>query len=172
MKDETRSDRRRSRWTVPKYRTPMACTGGELPRIIRMRPGADQMLPWLIEQGLDPARIIVENKSSSTVENAEFTYRILRESYPQIDSLALITAIIIFPRGCLLYNARLLLSAYEARGDHLLTIDNNAGYQAGRSEGYESIMACRRTAYVRSPGCMILLRRSAMAHMSSRRCPD
>ena len=95
------------------------------------------MAAWLIEQGLDPDRIIVENKSSSTVENAEFTYRILREEYPEINSLALITSDYLIPRGCLLYNARLLLSAYEA-GDKLLTIDSNAGYRAGH-EGYESV---------------------------------
>lgn len=115
----------------------VACTGGGTAADNPDATEADQMAAWLIEQGLDPARIIVENKSSSTVENAEFTYRILRESYPQIDSLALITSDYHVPRGCLLYNARLLLSAYEA-GDKLLTIDSNAGYQAGH-EGYESI---------------------------------
>ena len=115
----------------------VACTGGGTAADNPNATEADQMAAWLIEQGLDPDRIIVENKSSSTVENAEFTYRILREEYPEIDSLALITSDYHIPRGCLLYNARLLLSAYEA-GDKLLTIDSNAGYRAGH-EGYESV---------------------------------
>ena len=58
----------------------VACTGGGTAADNPDATEADQMAAWLIEQGLDPARIIVENKSSSTVENAEFTYRILRES--------------------------------------------------------------------------------------------
>lgn len=115
----------------------VACTGGGTAADNPNATEADQMAAWLIEQGLDPDRIIVENKSSSTVENAEFTYRILREEYPEIDSLTLITSDYHIPRGCLLYNARLLLSAYEA-GDKLLTIDSNAGYRAGH-EGYESV---------------------------------
>ncbi len=115
----------------------VACTGGGTAADNPNATEADQMAAWLIEQGLDPDRIIVENKSSSTVENAEFTYRILREEYPEINSLALITSDYHIPRGCLLYNARLLLSAYEA-GDKLLTIDSNAGYRAGH-EGYESV---------------------------------
>ncbi len=115
----------------------VACTGGGTAADNPNATEADQMAAWLIEQGLDPDRIIVENKSSSTVENAEFTYRILREEYPEIDSLALISSDYHIPRGCLLYNARLLLSAYEA-GDKLLTIDSNAGYRAGH-EGYESV---------------------------------
>lgn len=115
----------------------VACTGGGTAADNPNATEADQMAAWLIEQGLDPDRIIVENKSSSTVENSEFTYRILREEYPEIDSLTLITSDYHIPRGCLLYNARLLLSAYEA-GDKLLTIDSNAGYRAGH-EGYESV---------------------------------
>ena len=77
----------------------VACTGGGTAADNPNATEADQMAAWLIEQGLDPDRIIVENKSSSTVENAEFTYRILREEYPEIDSLALITSDYHIPRG-------------------------------------------------------------------------
>ncbi len=115
----------------------VACTGGGTASENPNATEADQMAAWLIEQGLDPARIIVENQSKSTVQNAQFTYAILRSEYPQIQSLALVTSDYHIPRGCVLYNSKLILSAYEA-GDKLLTIVNNAGYAAGH-EGYESI---------------------------------
>ncbi len=116
----------------------VACTGGGTASQNPSATEADQMAAWLIDNGVDPDRVIVENKSTSTVENAQFTYKILRESYPQIDSICMITSDYHIPRGCLLYNSRLLLSAYES-GDKLLDIVSNAGYVTG-SQGYESIL--------------------------------
>ena len=115
----------------------IACTGGGTASNNPAATEADQMAAWLVAQGIAPARILVENQSRSTVENAEFTYQILREEYPQIETLALVTSDYHVPRGCLLYNATLILAAYEA-GDAPLTIADNAGFETGR-EGYESI---------------------------------
>ncbi len=115
----------------------VACTGGGTASQNPDATEADQMANWLLEQGLDPARIIVENRSGTTVENAEFTYEILRSRYPQIESLALVTSDYHVPRGCVLYSAKLILAAGEA-GDKLLTIVDNAGFTTGRA-GYESI---------------------------------
>lgn len=114
----------------------VACTGGGTASENPNATEADLMAEWLIENGVDEDRIIVENQSKSTVENAKFTYKILRNSYPQIKSLCMITSDYHVPRGCVLYNSQLLLSAYEA-GDQLLTIVSNAGYTTG-SQGYES----------------------------------
>lgn len=115
----------------------VACTGGGTASENPSATEADQMAAWLIEQGVDANRIIIENKSKSTVENAKFTYAILRKDFPQIKTLAMITSDYHVPRGSLLYNSQLLLSAYLAN-DQLLTITSNAGYTTG-SQGYESI---------------------------------
>ncbi len=115
----------------------VACTGGGTAANNPDATEADQMAEWLIEQGLDPDRVIVENQSKSTVQNAQFTYAILRSEYPQIDSLCMVTSDYHVQRGSLLYYAQCLLSAYEA-GDKQLGIVSNAGYVTG-SEGYESI---------------------------------
>lgn len=115
----------------------IACTGGGTASQNPNATEADLMAEWLIANGMPADRIIIENKSKSTVENAKFTYRILRNSYPQIKSLAMITSDYHVPRGCVLYNSQLMLSAYEA-GDQLLTIVSNAGFTTG-SQGYESI---------------------------------
>lgn len=51
----------------------VAVTGGGTaknnPNVIE----ADQMEAWMIANGLDENRLIVENKSKSTVQNAQFT---------------------------------------------------------------------------------------------------
>ena len=74
---------------------------------------------------------------SRPVQNAQFTYAILRADYPQIKSLCMVTSDYHVQRGCLLYYSQCLLSAYEA-GDQILDIISNAGYEAGHA-GYESI---------------------------------
>ncbi len=115
----------------------VACTGGGTASGNPLATEADQMAAWLREKGLDDDRIIVENRSKSTVQNAKFTYNLLRRNYPQITSLAIVTSDYHIPRGCLLYNAQLILSAYEAK-DQPLDIVGNAGYRAGHT-GYEDV---------------------------------
>lgn len=115
----------------------VACTGGGTASGNPLATEADQMAAWLQEHGLDSDRVIVENRSKSTVQNAELTYRLLRKSYPQIKSLAIVTSDYHVPRGCLLYNAQLILSAMEAE-DLPLNIVGNAGYRAGHG-GYEAV---------------------------------
>ena len=115
----------------------VACTGGGTASENPNATEADLMAAWLIEHGIDESRVIVENKSKTTVENAQFTYKMLRKSYPQIDTLCMVTSDYHVQRGSLLYNTRLILSAYEV-GDKLLTITSNAGYPAGH-ESYEPL---------------------------------
>jgi hypothetical protein len=92
---------------------------------------------WLLEQGLAEERLIIENKAPSTVGNAENTYKILAEEYPQVDSFVMVTSDYHVPRGCILFYSKCLLAAYEAGGEPLKLI-SNAGYYTG-SNGYESI---------------------------------
>ena len=63
----------------------VACTGGGTAKNNSNVTEADQMAQWLIDNGLNKDRLIIENKSSSTVENAKFTYNILRKKYQDID---------------------------------------------------------------------------------------
>ena len=92
---------------------------------------------WLLEQGLSESRLIVENRAPDTVGNAENTYAILNEQYPSVDSIVLVTSDYHVPRGCLLYNSKFVLEAYENNSEPL-TIVSNAGYNTG-TEGYETI---------------------------------
>ncbi len=92
---------------------------------------------WLLEQGLAENRLIIENKAPNTVGNAENTYKILAEEYPQVDSFVMVTSDYHVPRGCILFYSKCLLAAYATGGEPLELI-SNAGYYTG-SNGYESI---------------------------------
>ena len=92
---------------------------------------------WLLEQGLSEDRLIIENKAPSTVGNAENTYKILAEEYPQVDSFVMVTSDYHVPRGCILFYSKCLLAAYETGGEPLELISNGGHYTG--SNGYESI---------------------------------
>ena len=109
--------------------TYVACTGGGTAKNNSNVTEADQMAQWLIDNGLNKDRLIIENKSSSTVENAKFTYNILRKKYIDIDKIAIVTSDYHIERGSLLYKAQLVLSAAK-NNDKSIQIVSNAAYQA------------------------------------------
>ena len=92
---------------------------------------------WLLEHGLDESRLIVENRAPSTVGNAENTFKILTEEYPQVKNIVMVTSDYHVPRGCILFYSKFVLSAL-ASGKEPLNIVSNAGCETG-SQGYESI---------------------------------
>lgn len=92
---------------------------------------------WLLKQGLPQERLIVENRAPDTVGNAKYTYEILKEKYPQVKSVVLVTSDYHVPRGCLLYYSKFVLEALKTGGEPLEII-SNSGYETG-SQGYESI---------------------------------
>lgn len=113
------------------------CTGGGTASSNKATTEADSMAQWLTEKGIDAARIITENKSYSTVENAKYSCEILSRDYPQVTHLALVTSDYHLPRACLLFHTQMNLAAcYE--GKALLCVAANAAYQTGRTvRGFE-----------------------------------
>lgn len=92
---------------------------------------------WLLDNGLEESRLIIEDKAPDTVGNAENSFKILSEQYPSVKSLVMVTSDYHVPRGSLLYYSKCLLAAYEADKEPLELV-SNAGFSTG-SEGYESI---------------------------------
>lgn len=90
---------------------------------------ADQMAAWLVENGVEESRIIVENRSQTTVQNAQFTSKILLEQYPQVKSIAIVTSDYHVPLGCLLFSEQFIFLSY-ATGIDLIPVMANAGYKA------------------------------------------
>lgn len=92
---------------------------------------------WMLENGLDPERLIVENRAPSTVGNAQYTYQLLVESYPQVDSVCMVTSDYHVPRGCILFNSKFILEATIAN-TKAINIVGYAGCDTG-TNGYETI---------------------------------
>lgn len=109
----------------------IACSGG-------MAYGSEQlseaetMARWLIRQGIDPNRIITENRSTSTTENAQYTYQLLAQSYPGIRSVAIVTSDYHVLRSCLMWDVMSLYSAANGQGPAIPVV-GAAAFPSGNS---------------------------------------
>lgn len=105
----------------------LLCTGGGTAYGNPYVTEAGQMADWLREQGVDPVRIIVENRSYSTELNAKYSLEILSRDYPQVNTLALVSSDYHLRRCRLLFQSMLALTDREAQ----YTVAGWAGYEAG-----------------------------------------
>ena len=67
------------------------------------------MAEWLVSQGVDPARVIIEDRSVTTAQNAVYTFDILEERYPQVKQIAIISSDYHIATGTLLFGAEAVL---------------------------------------------------------------
>ena len=109
------------------------CTGGGTASKNKLVTEAGQMASWLEEQGIDQSRIIVEKKSLTTTQNATYSYQILREQYPQIKHLAMVTSDYHMSWGYMAFATELSLGVY-VNLDPYMDIVSNAVYPV-RSAG-------------------------------------
>ena len=91
----------------------LAVTGGGTAYRNPEATEAGVMARWFLDRGVEESRIILEDRSSTTEENAKFTLKILTEQYPQIKSLVLVTSDYHVPLGCTLFTEAALLYACE-----------------------------------------------------------
>ena len=113
------------------------CTGGGTAKNNKAVTEADLMGSWLIENGLEEERLMIENRSLSTVQNAEFSYEILREDHPQIDSVVIVSSSYHVPWGSLLFEAEFLIKASE--GEKEIHVLSNAAYDIS-NEKYSDLI--------------------------------
>ena len=88
----------------------VVCTGGGTAKENRDVTEAGQMGAWLLEHGLEKNRLILEDRSLSTIENAQYTLDILHREYPQVVSLAIISSDYHTARGALLFETSSLMA--------------------------------------------------------------
>ncbi len=74
---------------------------------------ASVMADWLCASGISPGRLILENRSLTTVENAAFGCQILAEQYPEVSNLVIISSDYHLPLGILLFQEATYLWQYE-----------------------------------------------------------
>ena len=87
----------------------IVCTGGGTAPLNPHITEAGRMAGWLEAQGVDPNRIIIEDRSLSTEQNVLFTFNMLSRDYPQVNSLALISSDYHLRRCYLLFTAGIML---------------------------------------------------------------
>ena len=73
----------------------VVCTGGGTAADNESASEAGEMAKWLSEHGIGKKRIIIEDHSITTAQNAIFTYDILTSLYPSVKNLPLYPVIII-----------------------------------------------------------------------------
>ena len=87
----------------------IACTGGGTAANDPTATEAGRMADWLESQGVDSSRLIIENHSLTTAQNAICTFDILTEQYPQVKQIAIISSDYHIATGVLLFGAEAIL---------------------------------------------------------------
>ena len=87
------------------------------------------MAAWLIENGVAPERILVEDKSLTTAQNAIFSYDLLSQRCPQVTKLAIVSSDYHIATGTLLFEAEAILRA-EKPGAEAMHVVSNAAWAA------------------------------------------
>lgn len=111
----------------------IVCTGGGTAANNEDATEAGRMAEWLIDNGVDSDRVIVEDRSQTTAQNAMFTLRILSRDYPQVDSIAIVSSDYHIATGEILFYAESVLMA-EDPTDIPYEIVSNAAYAAPSGE--------------------------------------
>jgi hypothetical protein len=103
----------------------IVCTGGGTARDNPDVTEGGQMAKWLRENGVDAGRIIVENQSQTTAQNARFTLELLRKNFPEVSKLAVISSDYHIATGVLLFGAEAILRGYDD-----MEVVSNAAWKA------------------------------------------
>ena len=130
MRDELIQRLRVARACAEKYPNAfIVCTGGGTATEDATATEAGRMAAWLMENGISPERVIVEDQSLTTAQNAIYTWKILSERYPQVKQLAIISSDYHIATGTLLFEAEAILREEngEQETEHVLS---NAAWAA------------------------------------------
>ena len=104
----------------------IVCTGGGTAAENESATEAGKMAEWLIENGIAENRVIVEDKSLTTAQNAIYTFDILAERYPQVKQLVIVSSDYHIATGTLLFEAEAILRAEKAGGETVHVVSNAA----------------------------------------------
>ena len=102
----------------------IVCTGGGTAAENPNATEAGRMAEWLVANGVDSSRILVENHSLTTAQNAVYTFDLLTEQYPQVNQIAIISSDYHIATGALLFGAEAILR------ESSVSIVSNAAWQA------------------------------------------
>ncbi len=107
----------------------IVCTGGGTAVENKNATEAGKMAEWLIDNGIAPERVIREDRSLTTAQNAMYTYDILTERFPQVKQLVIVSSDYHIATGTLLFEAEAILRA-EKPGREAMHVVSNAAWHA------------------------------------------
>ena len=107
----------------------IVCTGGGTAYNNDSATEAGEMAGWLEDHGIAKERIIVEDNSLTTAQNAIYTYDILVSDYPSVRYLAIVSSDYHIATGELLFTAEAILKA-DVPGEEKLIVISNASWDA------------------------------------------
>ena len=107
----------------------IVCTGGGTASENDSATEAGEMAKWLVANGIDKKRVIVEDNSLTTAQNAIFSYDILTTQYPDVKYIAIVSSDYHIATGTLLFEAEAVLRA-SIPGSEKLEIVSNAAWKA------------------------------------------
>ena len=93
----------------------IVCTGGGTAADNPSATEAGMMARWLMDNGVDAGRVIVEDHSLTTAQNAIYTFDILERQYPQVRQLAILSSDYHIATGTLLFGAEAILRDSDIR---------------------------------------------------------
>ena len=91
----------------------IVCTGGGTAADDPTATEAGRMAEWLQAQGVNPSRLVVEDHSLTTAQNAIYTFNILAEQHPQVKQIAIVSSDYHIETGTLLFGAEAILRDSE-----------------------------------------------------------
>ena len=107
----------------------VVCTGGGTASENRDATEAGEMAKWLIANGVAEERVIVEDNSLTTAQNAIFSYDILTTQYTSVKKIAIVSSDYHIATGALLFEAEATLRA-SVPGAEKLEVASNAAWKA------------------------------------------
>ena len=102
----------------------IVCTGGGTASGDPTATEAGRMAEWLEAHGVDRSRLIVEDRSLTTAQNAVYSFDILAGQYPQVKQIAIISSDYHIATGILLFGAEAILRGSD------ISVVSNAAWQA------------------------------------------
>lgn len=107
-----------------KYPNALVCVTGGRTADNTNDTEAGQMAAWLMDKGLEPDRILLEERSLSTAENARNVLLLLRGRVPQVDSITVISSDYHIPWGVSMFTTEANYKAYHT--GHTIKVVGNA----------------------------------------------
>lgn len=117
----------------------LALTGGGTSPLNKEVTEAEAMAEWFQSHGISGDRMIVENKSMTTGQNAKNTCAILTDQYPQVKEIAVVSSSYHIPQCELLFTEAALLYAYRNGCDVPYAVTGNASFAAVGNEEYSDL---------------------------------